>query len=358
MKKRIALTGWGTGWHIFPLVALYKYLSEKEDVAFVWMGEEDGLEYFTAQKYHIPFYYVPAGKWRRYFDWRNLVEPWKNVSGFFIALWILWRQKIDIVFSKWGYISLPVCLAAWCLRKKIYIHESDTVSGVTNRWIGKLAQKVFFTFPSDKIDGKKYILSGQIINPELLSGITPEPTFDDEEHYMAYWEEIEAQPLQVLIIAGSQGSTRLFEAFKDIVNNLTGMHFHIILGEKNLHFRPDFEKKPNITVYDFVSQKELGRLYQMADIALSRAGATTLWELYFFGIHSIIVPLSGSAGNHQEKNAQYFKKQFESDVLREWDELSVQIFRLVNKYKNLKKRGLNTDNMEYALEVIERNIFS
>jgi len=356
MKKRIAFTGWWTGWHVFPLVAIYKYLSEKWEYSFLWLGDEDGLEYVTAEKYHIPFYYVPSGKLRRYFDWRNLVEPWKNMSGFFTALWILWRRKVDIVFSKWGYVSLPVCLAAWCLRKKIYIHESDTVAGLANKWIMKRASKVFYTFPNKKIDNHQHILSGQIINPELLGGIAPEPTYEDEEAYMAYWEAKEQEPLQVLIIAGSQGSTTLFEAFREIYNNLTDVHFHIILWEKNLHFRTDFEKKHNITVYDFVSQKKLGNLYQKTDIALTRGGATTLWELYFFGIHSIIVPLSGSAGDHQEKNAQYFKEQFQSDILHEWEDLPIQIFRLINKYKNLKKRGLNTDGIDYALQTIEKHI--
>ncbi|MBW7954616.1 UDP-N-acetylglucosamine--N-acetylmuramyl-(pentapeptide) pyrophosphoryl-undecaprenol N-acetylglucosamine transferase [Candidatus Gracilibacteria bacterium] len=344
--KNIALTGGGTGGHIFPLLAIYNYLKKDSNLNFIWFGDEDGLEAKIANENLIPFKYVPCGKINRFFTIKNFFEPLKNITGIFFGIYYLILYKIDFIIAKGGYVSLPLCIAGFILRKKIYIHESDTTSGIVNNFISKFATKIFYTFPNEKIDQKKHILIGQILNEELLKGIIKR---DDLE------EDVE-EKLEVLVIAGSQGSTSIFESIKSILNNLNDINFTIILGDKNLHFRQEFEKFKNVTLYDFVSQKELGTIYQKTDIAISRAGATTLWELYFFGIHTIIVPLLNSAQNHQINNANYFKNEFQSDVLNDDENLSLEIFRKLTKYKDFKKNGLNLKNFSYSLEQIEKEI--
>ncbi|MGE4444101.1 MAG: glycosyltransferase [Candidatus Altimarinota bacterium] len=342
--KNIALTGGGTGGHIFPLLAIYNYLKNDSSLNFVWFGDEDGLENEVALKNNIKFEHIPSGKIRRYFDVRNFFEPLKNFSGIFWGIYFIFKYKIDIVFSKGGFVGLPLCLAGALLRKKVYIHESDTNGGLANKIISRFATKVFYTFPNEKIDGEKHILIGQILNPELLNNVDKVGELEENEE------------LEVLVIAGSQGSTTIFESIKSILNNLIDVNFTIILGEKNLHFRNDFEKYNNVTLHDFVTQEQLGEIYQNTDIAISRAGATTLWELYFFGIHTLIVPLEGSAQNHQETNAQYFHDTFGSDVLQESEKLNLDIFRLLNKYKDLRKSGLNMKNFFYSLEKIKEEM--
>lgn len=344
MKKNIALTGWWTWGHIFPLLSLYNYLKNDRDLQFIWFGDEEGLEAQIAQKNLIRFEHIPSGKVRRYFDIKNFFEPLKNLSWFFWGIYFILKYKIDIIISKWWFVWLPLCLAGALLRKKIYIHESDSVSGLANRIISRFATKVFYTFPNEKIDGQKHILIWQILNPELLNNVDK------------VWELEENEDLHVLVIAGSQWSTALFEQLKSILNNLIDVHFTIILGEKNLHFRTVFEKYGNVTLHDFVSQEELWEIYQKTDIALSRWGATTLWELYFFGIHTIIIPLPSSAQNHQALNAAYFQQNFGSDVLEESSQLNLDIFRLLSKYKDLRKTGLNMKNFFYALEKIKEEI--
>jgi len=302
------------------------------------------MEYEIAYQNQIPFIHIPSWKIRRYFDIRNFYEPTKNLTWIFFWIYYIIKYKIDIVISKWGFAWLPLCIAAYILRKKVYIHESDTSSGLANRIISKIATKVFYSFPNNLIDGKKHILSWQILNPELLNKVSK-----DEEI-------IQNEKLEVLVIAWSQWSTKIFDSLKSILNNLMDVNFTIILWEKNKHFRSVFENYNNVKLYDFVSQEDLWEIYKKTDICITRWWATTLWELYFFWIHSIIVPLSNSANNHQQINWEYFKEKFWSDLLDENNKLNLEIYRLITKYKDLRKNWLNLDWYFYALEKIKKEI--
>jgi UDP-N-acetylglucosamine--N-acetylmuramyl-(pentapeptide) pyrophosphoryl-undecaprenol N-acetylglucosamine transferase len=350
-KKTIALTGGGTGGHVFPLLSVYKYFKEEDKYNFIWVGEQDWLEDEVAQKTGIDFYDIPAGKIRRYFDWRNFYEPLKNITGIFFGIYYILKYHIDIVFSKGGYVSLPLCIAGFILRKDIYIHESDAVWGVANRLISLLATKVFYSFENKKtnidkdkeIEKRKHVFSWQILNPELLDYITNLDVSENDK-------------LEVLVIAGSQWSTTIFENLLKIMPDLWDINLTVILGDKNLHFKEQFHKHFQVTVYDFVDQKTLWKIYKKTDIAITRAGATTLWELNNFGIHSIIIPLKNSANNHQQINAEYFNKNFWSNILDEYHNLSLEVFRLLQEYKALRKNGLNLNKFFKALKIITSNI--
>lgn len=339
----IALTWWWTWGHIYPLVSLYNYLKEDKDLKFVWIWEFDSLEEEEAIKSRIPFEDISAWKIRRYFDIRNLYEPLKNIS--WVAQWIQYLKKhnVDIVFSKGWYVSLPLCVAAKILWKKIYVHESDTVPWVSNSIIWKLATKIFYTFPNEKIDWEKHVLVWQILNPELID-------------YLDDVETVENQNLNVMVIAWSQWSTRIFDALLKILPDLEDIKFHIILWEKNMHFRESFKSFPNVIAHDFITQKRLWKIYKNVDIAITRAGATSLWELNNFWIHSIIIPLPESASNHQLENAKYFLEKFWSDIVYESNNMWLEIFRLLQKYKELRKVWLNLDNFFEPLKKIKQEM--
>ena len=346
-RKTIALTGWATWGHVFPLLSVYNYFKEEDKYNFVWIWEEDSLEEEIALKNEIPFYDIPAGKIRRYFDVKNFYEPLKNLTGIFFWIYYILKYNIDIVFSKGWYVSLPLCIAAFILRKEVYIHESDVVGWVANRLISKIATKVFYSFENkkslkheDKWDDAKHIAVWQILNPELLDYIT---TLEVKEN----------EKLEVLVIAWSQWSTTIFENLLKTLPDLWDINFTVILGEKNLHFKEAFQKHFQVTVHEFVDQKTLWKIYKKTDIAITRAWATTLWELNNFGIHSIIVPLKNSAANHQQSNADYFAEKFWSDVLDEEHNLSLELFRLMQKYKNLRKSGLNLNDFFKSLKTID-----
>jgi UDP-N-acetylglucosamine:LPS N-acetylglucosamine transferase len=140
--------------------------------------------------------------------------------------------------------------------------------GLANKVISKIATKVFYSFPEEFENTQKHIISGPVMNPDLLKSV--------KNAHMA-----ENEVLEVLVIAGSQGSRKIFKSLLGIMNNLLDINFTVILGEKNKEFRHEFEKFKNITIIDFASQEQLGMIYKKTDIAISR-GSSTLWELYFF----------------------------------------------------------------------------
>ena len=367
-QKKIILTGGGTWGHAFPLVSIHNYLKETRDYDFLWIWERNSIEEELAESHNIDFKDISAGKIRRYFDLRNLYEPLKNLTGIIEALYHIIKQKGDIIFSKWGFVALPVCIAWWILRKKIYIHESDSVMGLSNKICSKFATKVFYSFPNEKTGlpgdlseepserksifsflrrnktpkAQKHIYTGHILNPELLESITDTEIEENET-------------LSVLVIAGSQGSTKIFENLLKVLPDCKDINFQVILGEKNLHFRDDFLKFINVKSYDFVSPRQMGNIMKDVDIALTR-GSSTLWELYYFGIHSIIVPLKATWGNHQYHNGMYFNANFGSDLLDEDENLDLEIFRRLQKYKTLRKTGLNLEWFLDGLKVIQSEI--
>jgi len=342
-KECIALTWGSTWWHVFPLLATYNYLQEEKKYDFIWVWEEWGLEEEIARKNRIPFLDIPAWKIRRYFDIKNFYEPLKNITWIFFWIYFILKYKIDIVFSKWWYVALPLCIAAFILRKRIYIHESDTVSGIANKIIWKIATKVFYTFPNEDDDNPKHIVSWQILNPELIDGLTDLNITQNPK-------------LSVIVIAWSQWSTTIFESLLKILPDLSDINFQIVLWEKNMHFRDKFKKFPNVLAHDFLTQKRLGVILKQTDIAITRWWATTLWELNMFGIHSIIIPLSNSAWDHQNKNAKYFHEKFWSDILDENNQLEVELFRKLQTYKELRKSWLNLDWFFKPLQIIEEEI--
>lgn len=343
IKTTIALTWGSTWWHVFPLASIFNYLKGENEYDFLWVWEENSLEEEIARTLRIKFLDIPAWKIRRYFDLKNFYEPLKNLTWIFFGIYYILKYKIDIVFSKWWYVALPLCLAAFILRKKIYIHESDSISWVANKIIWKVATKVFYTFPNQFLDNKKHILSWQILNPELLEKVKN----------LSVWINTN---LSVLVIAWSQWSTKIFETLLKILHDLSDIDFHVVLWEKNLHFRNDFKMYPNVIVNDFLTQENLWLIMKNSDIAITRWWATTLWELNMFGIHSIIIPLPWSAWNHQDSNALFFKEKYWSDVLDENNNFDIELYRKLQKYKSLRKSWLNLEWFFKSLQVIEREI--
>jgi len=342
-RKKIALSWWWTWGHIFPLVALYNFLSKDNKYDFIWIWEENSLEEKIAKEYIIKFKDISVWKIRRYLDYRNLYEPLKNLTWIFESIYYIYKENIDIVFSKWWYVSLPMIIAAKIMMKKLYIHESDTVVWISNKIAWIFANKIFYSFPNNKIDWVKHIYSWQIINKEILKEI-------DQV------DENENEKLNILVIGGTQWAKNIFEKILNIIDKTPDINYNLILGSKNTDFKEKFKQYSNIKTFDILSQSEIWKILKKTDISITRWWATSLWELYYFWIHSIIIPLKNSAWNHQFKNAQYFKENFWSDLLEENDYLENKLLKKLLKYKELRKNWLNIENIDSALKIIKTEI--
>ena len=313
---RIAFAGWWTGWHVFPIQSLIKYINtiKHKQHEFFWFGEKPSLEYSTYKKLAdivSKLYFIPivSGKRRREKELqavgKNIFDLIKIGGGFFQSLWWLVYYKIDVVFCKWWYVSLPVVIAAWILRKKIVLHESDTTPGLSNRLCSKFSWIIFTWFTW--VFPEKEIVVGQILDDDLVN-----------LHFKPQNSELYNGKTNVLVTGGSQGSESVYKVLVEILSVKAFPHtyFHIIMGTKNSHLQFMFSSLHHVKVYDFIDQKYMWWLLHLCDVAITRWGTTSLAEQQLFGIKKIIIPIPWT--HDQYKNALYYKNNFE-DILIQQD---------------------------------------
>ncbi len=323
-RTTVALAGGGTGGHVFPLAAAANWLSKLPNPpAFLWFGEHGSLEQRVALDIGARFCAVPAGKIRRYFSFRTLATPFLVLAGFFRAFAELRRSRPRFLFSKGGYVSVPVALAARIAGVPVVLHESDAVPGWANRLVGRFARRVLLNFPEAApfFDASKALCAGPLLSPELFAGA-------------AAPRAQKTRPV-LLVLCGSQGSSRIFEALLARPDLLAPFESHVILGTANAEkYGPRFRALPGVTAYDFVSPREIGRLARRADCAVSRS-SSAIFELDAFGVRMALVPLAESANGHQLANARAFEKKGHPVVLE--TELASGLERALLSFADFRK---------------------
>ena len=308
--KKIILTGGGTAGHVTPNLALLPKLKEKNyDV--LYLGSIAGMEAGMVKRAGIPYRGIATGKLRRYFDLKNFTDPFRVIKGFFDAGRIIREYRPDVVFSKGGFVAVPVTAAAWINRVPVIAHESDMTPGLANRIAAPFAKKICCNFPETMalLPKKKAILSGSPIRAEILQGSREEGLkklgFDG------------VKPV-LLVIGGSLGAQHINTAVRGVLETLLGEFDLIhICGKGNL----DQTKKdiPGYRQFEFVAE-DLKDYFAAADIFISRAGANAICELLALKKPNLLIPLSASASRgDQLLNAASFEKQGFSMVLQEED---------------------------------------
>lgn len=261
----------------------------------------------------MPFYGIFAGKLRRYFSWQNFVDPFLVLIGFFQSLILIIRFWPQVIFSKGGYVSLPVAFAAFVLRRPIILHESDSRMGIANRIASKIAKKVCVAFP-DLQTSDKFILTGNPIREEILDGSA-------ETGYQI--TGLSPHRPVILVWGGSQGAQQINEMIERDFYRLKN-HFQIIhvTGEgKEIDI-----KDPAYRSFEYIGE-DLKHIYAITDFVVGRAGANSLFELALMEKPNIVIPLKNL---DQQKNAEYFEQNGATIVLREGHELYDLLIALYN----------------------------
>ena len=308
--KKIVLTGGGTAGHVTPNIALMPALKEA-GYEITYIGSKKGMEKGLIEATGTKYYGISSGKLRRYFDWKNFSDPFRVMNGFFEAKRILRKIKPDVIFSKGGFVSVPVVLAAKALHIPAVIHESDMTPGLANRIALRGATTVCCNFPEtvEKIQGNRAIWTGTPIRQELFSG--------DANRGLSFcgFDSANDKPV-LLIIGGSQGSVFINNAVRGSLDELL-KDFRIIhlCGKGNLD--ESLKNREGYAQYEFIS-KELPDLFAAADIIISRAGANAIFELLALKKPNLLIPLGLNASRgDQILNARSFEKQGFSKVLEE-----------------------------------------
>ncbi len=303
--KKIILTGGGTAGHVTPNIALVPRLK-----ALGWqieyIGSRDGIEQRLITELGIAFHGIASGKLRRYLNIQNFTDPFKIIKGIFEAYFLLKKIRPDLIFSKGGFVTVPVILGAWLNRIRIIIHESDLTPGLANKISIPFANKICVTFPETLQYIPTAIFTGLPIRKEILQG--------DRDRGLRFCEFNQELPV-LLVIGGSSGSEKINLAVHKILDKLT-TKFQIIhgCGKGNTD--------PNINYSNYKQVEYLGvelpDVLAIADIVISRAGANSIFEFLALKKPHLLIPLSKAASRgDQILNARSFAKMGYSAVLLE-----------------------------------------
>ena len=306
--KKIIMTGGGTAGHVTPNLALVPLLKEKGYEIF-YIGSYTGIEKKLVEDAGITYYGISSGKLRRYHDWKNFTDPFRVIKGFSEANQLMKHIQPDVVFSKGGFVSVPVVMAAARQHIPAIIHESDMTPGLANKLAIPFASKVCCNFPETMqyLPDGKAVHTGSPIRKELFSG--------NKEAGLEFTGFNADKPV-ILIMGGSIGSRFINNAVWASLDTLLEK-FQIVhlVGKGNIN--NDLVGRAGYKQYEFISE-QLNDIFAMTDLMISRAGANSISEILALKIPNILIPLSAAASRgDQILNAASYEKQGFSTVLQE-----------------------------------------
>ncbi len=333
-KLKIAIAGGKTGGHLFPGIAVAQQF-EKTDIDFIFIGSKGGLEEKILPQKGYDLNFITIGGLKG----KNLLQTIKNLClipiAFFQSVKILTKNKVDAVISLGGYAAGPASLAGKILGKKIFILEQNSIPGITNRLVGKFADKIFISYKKSEtfFDKPKTVLTGNPVRNEVLNA---KPL------------EIETKKRILAVFGGSQGATSLnetiFELFKQ--NSELSNEFFVIhqTGKKDFQKAQDFYKNNNIENITSDFFEKPGEIYKRADEIVCRAGATTIAELVALEKFAIYLPFPFASDNHQFFNAKFIEENGGGRVIKDKQnakEQAKELKEILKEKKSFEKRNLD-----------------
>lgn len=308
MEKTIIFTGGGTAGHVFPALAVAEELRKLLPCTMLWVGSKKGMERQFVMEAGIPFLSIPVGKMRRYFSLRNFIDLFNIAAGIVKSFMLCRKYKPALVFSKGGYVSVPLVFAAGRRGVPIVTHESDVDPGLATRINSRYAGRVCLAFNETKhyfndSVREKLVVTGNPVRSSILSG-----SRERGRDILGVPEDKKV----VFIIGGSQGARQINELIRRISPFLRERYFVIHQMGKR-HYAPS--EGPMYRTFAFIG-KEMFDYLAAADCVVCRAGANTLAEISILGKAAILIPLSGGAGRgDQVKNASLFLEKGAALVL-------------------------------------------
>lgn len=349
--KRIVLTGGGTAGHVTPNIALMPTLKQ-ENYEIYYIGSYDGIEKKLIEELSIPYYGISSGKLRRYFDIKNFSDPFKVIKGYTEAKKILKKLKPDVVFSKGGFVTVPVVIAAKHLSIPVIIHESDMTPGLANKLAIPSATKVCCNFPETLkyLPANKAVLTGSPIRKELMEG--------SRAKALQFLGFSPTKPV-IMVMGGSLGSVAINNAIHENLDALLNK-FQIIHLCGQGKTDETLDGKKGYRQFEYI-KKELADLFALSDVIISRAGANAICELLALRKPNVLIPLSAAASRgDQILNAQSFESQGFSVVIEEEQLTGKTLMDALNNvygnkenYISSMKNSSQTDAIETITKLIK-----
>ena len=349
--KKIVLTGGGTLGHVTPHLALIPHLKEK-GYEIHYVGTENGMEAGKMKAVDgIVYHAVKSGKLRRYFSWQNFTDPFRVVAGAFQSAHLMGKIKPDVVFSKGGFVAVPVVFGAWLRRIPVLCHESDLTPGLANKLCKPFAKKFATTFPEcAEALGKKAEMTGTPLRPELFRGSRKKGLED---------AGFDGNKPVLMMMGGSSGAQSvnacLREALDELARDFDILH---VCGKGNLD--PSLEGKKGYKQVEFLDA-DLPDALACTDLVLSRAGANALCEFQALGRPMLLIPYpKGASRGDQILNAKSLQKRGLCHVLMQEDMTRETLVKAVRdtwadreKLTEALKNAPPADGTKRVLELIE-----
>ena len=349
--KKIIMTGGGTAGHVIPNIALLDTLSKDYEVYYI--ASKDGMERELIEKQGIPYHGISSGKLRRYKDIKNITDAFRVVKGLAQSVGIIRRLKPDVVFSKGGFVSVPVVLAAGFLKIPVVLHESDITPGLANKMSLPFARAVCISFPESKkhIKHDKIHLTGTPIRASIFRG--------DAEKGRSFCGFDESKPI-LLVMGGSQGSVKLNTVLRESLDTLTKSYNVVHLCGKN-NVDTELDGISGYAQFEYLDE-EMPHVLVAADVVACRAGANSIFELLALKKPNLLIPLSrAQSRGDQIENAQSFEKQGFSKVMYEesMDAASfvmeiIDLHTHKEKFVNAMEQSLVADGVSEVARIIRR----
>ncbi len=333
MSKKIILTGGGTAGHVTPNMALIPEL-KKKGYEIKYVGSYNGIEKKLIEEMGVDYEGISSGKLRRYFSMQNFTDPFRVLKGFKEAKKIMKSYSPDIVFSKGGFVSVPVVLAAKKYKIPVIIHESDMTPGLANKIAMKGASVICHNFPetADSLPEGKAVLTGSPIREELRHG--------NKEAGLKFCGFDSSKPV-IMVMGGSLGAVAVNNAIREALDELLPKYQIIHLCGKG-KLDESLNNTKGYKQFEYV-KAELTNLFATADVIVSRAGANAICEIAALKKPNILIPLSRNASRgDQILNANSFKKQGFSEVIEEEDVTKESLVKLINQVYDNRQTYIDT----------------
>lgn len=312
---KILFTGGGTAGHVTPNIALIEE-TRKRGWLSTYVGSSKSIEHDMITPLDVRFHGIASGKLRRYFSWQNFVDPFFVLWGFLQSLFICISEKPDLVFSKGGFVSVPVVAAAWLLGIPVISHESDVSPGLANRLAYPFCRKICVTFEETAgyLPEAKVFVAGTPVRSSLL-----EADAERGRRYLGF----DGQKDILLVFGGSLGASVINQQIRSVLTELL-RSFDVVHVTGSGDVRDDLAQ-PGYVQKGFIGE-EFGDVLAASSFAVSRAGANSLYELFVARKPHLLVPLTLAASRgDQIDNASTFAARGFSHVIRE-ESLNDQAF--------------------------------
>lgn len=348
--KKIVMTGGGTAGHVTPNIALFPSL-KKAGYEISYIGSHTGIEKRLIEEQGIDYFSISTGKLRRYFDFKNFSDFFRVIRGYKEAKALLKELKPDVVFSKGGFVAVPVVRAAASLKIPCIIHESDMTPGLANKLCIPVATKICCNFPETlkNMPEQKTIHTGSPIRQEL--------TFGNKKSGLSLCGFNEDKPV-LMVMGGSQGAQSVNETVREALPKLLLKYqiVHLCGKDKVDNMKLGIE---GYKQFEYVGD-ELKDIYSATDVIISRAGANAICELLELNIPNVLIPLSGGSRGDQLLNAASFEEKGFSAVIREEALDPSMLIETVNNvyenrdtYRAAMKKSSEINPIEKIMGIIE-----